>query len=238
MEKELEVSNLLIVESKNDKFFLQALIEELNYDIEIDTPICIDDYECLEGLSEKRLVEALKSLLADIQKKPISKIGIIIDIDQYSQQERLQFINQCLRQVFTLTNEFSDISQLITVNIPEYDSIEIACYFTHVEGQGELETVLKLIKTKESPYADCLESWRNCLGNNNKSISDKEYDKFWISLYLRFDTCSRRDRYQAERKCSMTNFNYIMENKKDIWNFNHPVLNDIKKILHLFVTES
>lgn len=103
------MSNLLIVESKNDKFFLQALIEELNYDIEIDTPICIDDYECLEGLSEKRLVEALKSLLADIQKRQISKIGIIID---------------------------------------------------------------------------------------------------------------------------------IMENKKDIWNFNHPVLNDIKKFLHLFVTES
>ena len=30
------------------------------------------------------------------------------------------------------------------------------------------ETVLKLIKTKESPYADCLESWRNCLESNNK----------------------------------------------------------------------
>jgi len=232
------VSNLLIVESKNDKFFLQALIEELNYDIEIDAPIFIDDYECLEGLSEKRLVEALKSLLADIQKRQISKIGIVIDIDQDSQQKRLQFINKCLRQVFTLNNEFSDISQFITVNIPGYDSIEIACYFTHVEGQGELETVLKLIKTKESTYADCLESWRNCLESNNKLITDKEYDKFWISNYSRFDTCSSSERKQAERKCSMKNFEYIMKEKKYIWDFNHSVLDDIKKFLHLFVAES
>ncbi len=238
MEKELEVSNLLIVESKNDKFFLKALIEELNYDIEIDPPIFIDDYECLEGLSEKRLVESFKSLLADIQKRQISKIGIVIDIDLHSTQERLQFINKCLRQVFTLNNEFSDISQFITVNIPGYDSIEIACYFTHVEGQGELETVLKLIKTKESTYADCLESWRNCLESNNKLIKDKDYDKFWISNYLRFDTCFGDDKKQAERKCSMKNFEYIMENKKDIWNFNHSVLDEIKEFLHLFVAES
>ncbi|MCB8786439.1 DUF3226 domain-containing protein [Planktothrix agardhii] len=232
------MSNLLIVESDNDKFFLQALIEELNYDIEIDTPIYIDDYECLGGLSEKRLVKALKSLLADIQKRQISKIGIVIDVDQKSQQERLQFIDKCLRQVFTLNNEFSDISQFITVNIPDYDCIEIACYFTHVEGKGELETVLKLIKTKESTYADCLESWRNCLENNNKSISDKEYDKFWINNYLRFDTCSRNDKKQAEKKCSTKSFEYIMKNKKDIWNFDHPVLNEIKEFLHLFVAES
>ncbi|OIP68881.1 MAG: hypothetical protein AUK43_14420 [Oscillatoriales cyanobacterium CG2_30_40_61] len=232
------MSNLLIVESKNDKFFLEALIKELNYDIEIDAPICIDDYECLEGLSKKRLVGAFKSLLADIQKRQISKIGIVIDIDQDSQQERLQFINQCLQQVFTLNNEFSDISQLITVNIPGYDAIEIACYFTHVEGKGELETVLKLIKTKESPYADCLDSWRNCLENKNKLISDKEYDKFWISNYIRFDTCSSSESKQAERKCSMKNFEYIMENKKAIWNFNHPVLDEIKEFLHLFVAES
>lgn len=237
MEKELEVSNLLIVESKNDKFFLQALIKELNYDIEIDTPICIDDYECLEGLSKKRLVEALKSLLADIQKRQISKIGIVIDIDLHSTQERLQFINECLRQVFPIKNEFTDISQFITINIPGYDSIEIACYFTHVEGQGELETVLKMIKTQESPYADCLESWRNCLESKNKSITDKEYDKFWISNYIRFDTCSSSERKQAERKCSMKNFEYIMENKKDIWNFSHPILDEIKEFLQLFVAE-
>lgn len=153
-------------------------------------------------------------MLADIQKRQISKIGIVIDIDLHSTQERLQFINKCLRQVFTLNNEFSDISQFITVNIPGYDSIEIACYFTHVEGQGELETVLKLIKTKESTYADCLESWRNCLESNNKLIKDKDYDKFWISNYLRFDTCFGDDKKQAERKCSMKNFEYIMENKK------------------------
>ncbi|WRH66970.1 MAG: hypothetical protein RSE13_00150 [Planktothrix sp. GU0601_MAG3] len=72
---------------------------------------------------------------------------------------------------------------------------------------------------------------------SNLLIVESKNDKFWISLYLRFDTCSRLERKQAERKCSMKNFEYIMENKKDIWNFNHPVLNEIKNFLHLFVAE-
>jgi hypothetical protein len=31
--------------------------------------------------------------------------------------------------------------------------IEIACYITNVEGYGELETVLKKIKSKDSSFA-------------------------------------------------------------------------------------
>lgn len=43
------MSNLLIVESKNDKLFLEALIEHLNLSyIQVDEyPICyIDEFEC------------------------------------------------------------------------------------------------------------------------------------------------------------------------------------------------
>lgn len=77
------MSNLLIVESKNDKFFMEALIDNLNYDISIEPPICINDYECLEGLSKFKLINALKALAADIQKRDIQKVGIVIDIKKF-----------------------------------------------------------------------------------------------------------------------------------------------------------
>ena len=56
--------NILIVESKNDKFFIEALIKRLNLPyIDVDPPICsIDEYECLGGMSE------LKGKLLDIQE--------------------------------------------------------------------------------------------------------------------------------------------------------------------------
>lgn len=99
----------------------------------------------------------------------------------------------------------------------------------NVDGNGELETVLKAIKSKDSTYADCLDSWRDCLTQNGKIIRDKDFDKFWINNYFRFDTCSKEERKQIERKC-----NNEVAIKKDIWIFNHPVLKDLKEFLNLF----
>ena len=84
------MSNIVIVESKNDRIFMQAMVEKLNYDIQVEKPIHIHDYESLEGLSEKQLINTLKDLKADLQKREIEKIGIIIDIDHHSESERLQ----------------------------------------------------------------------------------------------------------------------------------------------------
>jgi hypothetical protein len=48
------VSNLLIVESENDQYFVEALVARLNnVSIKIDSPVClIDEYECLGGISK------------------------------------------------------------------------------------------------------------------------------------------------------------------------------------------
>ncbi|WP_071188702.1 DUF3226 domain-containing protein [Trichormus sp. NMC-1] len=81
-------SNILIVESKNDQFFLQAIIRHLNCNIEVESieptpPIIIseDDYKSMEGLNSKKLIAALNSLKADIEKGEIERVGIVIDID-------------------------------------------------------------------------------------------------------------------------------------------------------------
>lgn len=227
------MSNIVIVESKNDKIFMQAMVEKLNCDIQLGSPIYIDDYKSLEGLSETELIKALKNLERKIDQKDIEKIGIIIDIDNDSEQERLNLVNKCIKQVFE-SETLSSTKQFIDICTDRGTNAKLACYFTNVGGKGELETLLKAIKTKDSPYADCLDSWKTCIESQGQEITQKDFDKFWVSIYLRNDTCSDREQKQAGRKCSMSGFDYVMEHKKDIWDWDNPALDDLKKFFKLF----
>ena len=245
------MGNLLIVESKNDKIFIEKLIQIMNLsNVTVDEPICIDEYSCLPGLSETALTEAFEDLLDDLRRQAISKVGVIIDIDKKTEQERLDFVNSCIVEAFQKSVPLEKVNELIDVMTSNNISFQLGCHFMNVDGQGELETVLKAIKTKDSPYADCLESWRECLKNNKKSIpglnqksllnpdwepiSKKDFDKFWLSNYVRFDTCSKRERGAAKDKCSMEAFEYILEHKSDIFKWDDPILEDLKEFLKLF----
>ncbi|MEG4089138.1 DUF3226 domain-containing protein [Microcoleus sp. Pol12B4] len=227
------MSNIVIVESKNDRIFMQAMVKKLNCDIQVASPIYIDDYKSLEGLSETELIKALKSLEANIDKKGIEKIGIIIDIDNCSEQERLKFVDRCIKEVFE-AESLSSTKQFIDICADNGTNAKLACYFTNVGGKGELETLLKAIKARESPHADCLNSWKTCIESQGKQINQKGFDKFWVSIYLRYDTCSDNEQQQAGRKCTMSGFDYVMERKKDIWDWNHPALDDLKEFFKLF----
>lgn len=227
------MSNIVIVESKNDKIFMQAMVEKLNCDIQVDPPIYIDDYKSLEGLSETELIKALKNLIRKIDRKDIEKIGIIIDIDNYSEQERLKFVDRCIKQVFQ-AESLSSTKQFIDICTDIGTNAKLACYFTNFEGKGELETLLKAIKARESPHADCLNSWKTCIESQGQQINQKGFDKFWVSIYLRYDTCSDNEQQQAGRKCSMSGFDYVMEHKKDIWDWDNHALDDLKEFFTLF----
>ena len=195
---------------------MKAMVEEINCDIQLEPPIYIDDYESLEGLSETKLINTLKALEADLQKRDIEKIGIIIDIDNYSEPERLEFVNKCIQQVFE-AETLSSTKQFIDICGDNGTNAKLACYFTNFQGIGELETLLKAIKARASHYADCLDSWKTCIESQGKIIDRKDFDKFWVSIYLRYDTCSNQEQKQAGRKCSMSGFDYVMKHKKDIW---------------------
>ena len=212
---------------------MQAMVEKLNCDIQVDPPIYIDDYKSLEGLSETELIKAFKNLIRKIDRKDIEKIGIIIDIDNYSEQERLKFVDRCIKQVFE-AESLSSTKQFIDICTEHGTNAKLACYFTNFEGKGELETLLKAIKARESPYADCLDSWKTCIESQGKQINQKGFDKFWVSIYLRYDTCSDNEQQQAGRKCTMSGFDYVMEHKKDIWNWDNPALDDLKEFFTLF----
>jgi hypothetical protein len=226
--------NKLIVESKNDKAFIEALIRHLNIAAEVDKPIFIDDFESLDGLSQNRLTVKLKDVFSEVAKKPIEKIGILLDIDNEGVLNRIQLINECLLDAkATSAQLIRQTNELIRYEI-EGVNVEIACFFTNINGTGELETVLKAIKNRESVYADCLESWKDCLIRNGKIISDKDFDKFWVANYVRFDTCSNRESRQAGEKCSLQNFDYVLEKTPPIFDFEHEVLNELKDFLKLF----
>ena len=202
------MNNLLIVESNNDKYFIEALLKHINISIEIDSPVySIDEYECLGGIS--KLENKLKSLKSQVLKNGIDEIGIIFDADLVGIELRTQEIQQKIELVFGKT-----------------PALEFSIYILNVDGAGELETLLKTIKSEASPMADCLDAWQQCLSSNNKALKQKDFDKFWISIYQRFDCCSKKDQKQAGCKC-----NNEASLKKPIYDFEKEELNELKNFL-------
>jgi len=206
------VSNLLIVESENDQYFIEALVARLNnVNIKIDSPVClIDEYECLGGIS--KLENKLKSLKSQVLKEGIDKIGIIFDADEVGIDQRSLQIQEKIDLVFS-----------------ESPDIEFSIFILNVAGKGELETLLKLIKSEASPMADCLEAWQGCFSSKDKSLKQKEFDKFWVQVYQRYDCCTNQEQKQAGRKCS----NEASLKDKSIYDYDRdiPELNELKNFL-------
>lgn len=223
--------NILIVESNNDKYFFQSVIKHINLDISISVPIFLDeDCRVMDGSDKDKLTKALKDLKADIQKEDIDRVGIILDIDRHSEAERIKFINDYLIKVFPEATPLDRVNQFNDLNFEDYQ-IQLACYFTNVDGQGELETVLKAIKSQDSIHADCLASWRECVTNSGGKITDKIYDKLWVINYIRYDTSTKEDKKHADKQLTL---NYALENKSFIWNLDHPILAELKVFFRLF----
>jgi len=207
MVKDLEVNNLLIVESENDKYFIETLINHLNLNIEVGSPICsIDEYECLGGIS--KLKNKLIALKSRVLKESIKKIGIIFDADKVGVVQREKDIQEKIDFVFGKNSD-------VVFNI----------YIMNVDGNGELETVLKKIKSKDSTVADCLESWQECI-EENKKLNQKEFDKVWIQMYQRYDCCTKKEAKQAGKNC-----NNEASFSKSIYNLDDPILNELEIFL-------
>lgn len=211
------MKNIILVEGKDDKAFIEYLIQGVEV-----KPFSVD---VLGGLSKDALTKRLDSLKTGFLKNPFEKLGIIIDQDSFTTEERLAFVNECLQENFNI-----QLSNNQTFANFEIDGIpfQIACYFVNVNGKGELESLLTRIKTKSSPYADCLQQWQNCL---SEKVSQKEFDKLWVHYYLKYDTASHQERQQAGKYCTLE---YSLQAKTSIWNFDSPILDELKGFLALF----
>ncbi|WP_130537676.1 DUF3226 domain-containing protein [Thiomicrorhabdus indica] len=213
------MSSLIIVESDNDKYFLLRLMNELGIEADINPPICDStDFKCLSGLGN------LDQAINEIRWDEYDKIGIMVDADSVGIEQRLQLVQESLVRC-GVKNPPEAANQLSAC---AEKNVEIAICVLNVNGVGELETLLKEIKSENSIHADCLEAWKECLNNEGIKISQKEFDKFWISQYLRYDTCTSEERKQAGRKC-----NYESGINKDIWNLADSRVDHLRGFLNL-----
>lgn len=191
----MTAKTIFIVESKNDEFFIRTLVDHLKItDSDVQSIKSMDiGYECLGGLGS--LKEKLKSIKIKIAKDGISKIGIILDQDKETKEGRLKFINDNVNEVFNInsliiknTNEFVTI---ITDKGDDGAEFLLSCHLIGVDDNGgELEDILKKIKTQPSQYADCLfNQWSKCV-RKEKELTEKELVKIWVQFYIRYDTCA------------------------------------------------
>lgn len=198
------MSNILIVESENDKFFVEALIAHIDINVEIGNPICtVDEYNCMGGMGKlKNKLEELKSRI--LKGDEINQVGIIFDADKVGISERIKQINTIKDSVFAS------------------DELDLQIFIMNLDGNGELETLLKEIKSTNSPIADCLESWQECLAD--KKLNKKDFDKLWIQIYQRYDCCDKKEQKQAGIKCG----NEASLKNKSIYDFDKDCIELVK----------
>jgi hypothetical protein len=245
--------NVLIVEGKEDKAFFDYLLKNQPNaaNIRVENPPVIEIQQ-LGGLSLAALTKQIASVINKITKEPIEKLGIIVDLDSPSTgggfEKRLSEVNESIKNSFQeyfkkLNKTEFEIPQLSTTNefikvsIDRDTEIEIACFFIHLDGKGELEDLLRKTKIYPSYHADCLEAWRSCLIKSNSiEKTDKEINKLWLHYYIRYDVCTTIEQENAGQYCNLA---YVLNNRGEkLFNFEHDCLQDLKSFLTLFKAES
>lgn len=226
------MSSALIVEGLGDQAFIEVVFQKL-IDERNPQPSSNIQYRTLRGIG--KLEVTARRVKDDTERGVFNKIGFIVDLDQVGASARLNEINVCLENVFPEFDPLTAAGAFTTAKNEAGTDLQIACYFMGVDGAGELETVLKTIKYQDSPYADCLEAWRECLHQSKHKITQKEFDKFWINNYIRLDTCSKKEQKQRDKNCNPEKLDEIIRKKPDIWDLEHECLTDLKNFLSLFL---
>ncbi|MBX7241216.1 MAG: hypothetical protein K1X92_05650 [Bacteroidia bacterium] len=232
----------IIVESNNDQYFFDALIRFLEKDnCEIQSTEIDWEVQSAEESIEKPtgLKRAILSTFNDITKGKYDKIGIIWDLDTLTKEERIRQFNNAFRLADAESSysvqftEMTETNQFVSVVINEV-SVDVACHLVNLDGKGEIEDILKAIKTQDSPIADCVDKLLpECLNaNHEKELREKDLVKLWINHYIRFDTLVKNNRNQANTK-----WENVMKKRSDIFDFGKEVkeLSEIKEFLNMFM---
>ena len=231
------MNHKIIVESFNDKAIYTHILNHFcKSSATVET--ITDDLDWIElgGLERSKLIIKLKDIRTDLTKMEMPKIGIIVDIDDSTIEKRIEFLNNLCSEAFELKIEIEKECEFKLYSDPEYDiEFELAYCFSGLNGQGELENLLKEIaNTNESHHANCLEhGWIACLRTQNIEVRDKDLRKLWMDFYKRMDCLSNKERKQAKENVRWDNFLKLHPKKFD---FDKDIedLNNIKKFLSQF----
>ena len=237
---------LIIVEDENDKWTFEAIIRSVKVEghlTVIDTPEI--DYTMITDentIKPTALINGLKSLRNDFSKLTYNKVAIIRDMDQSNDVERLNIINIALKEAYpeeevklSESNRFQSFFFLQN-STEKKINILFACYFVGLTEngvkKGEIEDILKAIKTKPSPVADCVDkNLPICLKLKPEKLKDKDLVKLWVNNYVRYDTLEKKD-----RSAKLTKWENVMKDRLELFDFNNTEIADFKELKAFLVS--
>lgn len=232
------MNHKIIVESSNDQDIYTHILNHFCRSATDVEPFVDElDWVELKGLERSKLIIKLKEIRSElIRATTTAKIGIVIDLDDSSIEERIEFLNNLCSEAFDLTIDIERESEFKLYEIPEYDiDFELAYCFSGLNGQGELEHLLKEIADISiANHANCLESgWTTCLNQKGITVKDKDLRKLWIDFYKRYDCLNNKQKSNAGK---YTQWKHFLEKHPDKFDFSKDIqeLKNIKSFLAKF----
>ena len=238
------MNHKIIVESFNDQAIYKHILDNfcqstMNPEISTEIEPITNDLDWIElnGLNESKLSLKLKELQSDLLRaKKTPKIGIIIDLDDSTISDRIDYLNVICSKVFEINIDIKKTNEFNKYILPEYNlEFELGYCFSGLNGKGELEHILiNIADTTISYHADCLKTcWVNCLNEKGITFREKDLRKLWIDFYKRYDCLTSSQKNNAGKYTQWQNFLEKHPNKFDFSKEIHE-LNEIKIFLTKF----
>ncbi len=228
-----EYKHILLVEGKSDVKFFQTLLQFEHKELDIKTI----HFEVIGGNDNNLLTKSIRSLLVDLKKEPIENFGIVLDLDEFSKEDRQGQIVNVLQNLFGTDNVKGVNKKKLEQHVNASRTVNVYTYFIEDQLTTNLELLLKNIATVDPIAANCLELWKNCSTEAGRKIRQSDYMKFWREVYIRYDYCADKElRKHATDNCTTDKSyeNMLIDDKPKAWNFDAVELNEIKTFLSNF----
>ncbi|MCC6460125.1 MAG: hypothetical protein IT260_06625 [Saprospiraceae bacterium] len=256
------INNIIIVESPNDRAFVQVLGQEVELSatgIEIvdlhkfpDPTVPEKELRGKHAIGKK--LEGLKGQL-DRKYTHVKKIGVVLDMDDWDLLTNLKHVNKAVAFAFGTDPKFEKEGQFreISINAGRNTPISllISCFFTKgyidlpnddlKEDAGNLDTLLFAIRKNPQihvPYADCLHLWADCVNfsESNLKVSPNLYTKMWLDNFLR---AMAKEKLGKSGKNILSDFeakksDVILELGKVVFDLKHTALEKFRQFLQTF----
>jgi 5S rRNA maturation endonuclease (ribonuclease M5) len=200
----------IIVESKNDKAALEAILRHMAMAGEVEVGFSEDiidwDFQSAEDLETPvGLTKKLRSFFNDIAQEKYDNVAIVWDADTFGTDGRMQQINNAIQaaaeifrgeqphSIIQISGQIRSQDQFMTLEIGS-GKVRLGVHIVGKNDQGEIEDLLKEIANRPSPIADCINSLLpGCmLSHSGEAIREKDLVKLWINHYQRFDTLKKK----------------------------------------------
>jgi len=230
---------IIIVEDNNDKYTYEAIINFMTLQNELSVDSSEIDIEWKPSsadanpLKPNGLINTLINLQNDFKKGKFNQIGIVWDLDIMTNVDRIKMIKLAIESayqqaeitLFDETNKFGTI--IFDKGKATEIEIRVAYHFVGLNNKGEIEDLLKAIKSKPSPLADCVNNKLPiCLKELSiDDLRDKDLVKLWINNYQRYDTLLKDN-----RNAKFTKWENIMKHRSDIFNFNNDNIRELVEL--------